>query len=59
MGEGSCWDLSGSTRASSPPLYSPPGTTLGSLVLSPTTFPVPCPVPDGASCAGHSIFTLH
>lgn len=58
-GEGSCWNLSGSTRASSPPVHSAPGPTLGSLVLSPTTAPVPNLAPEGASCAGHSISTLH
>lgn len=31
-GEGTCWDLSGSTGASSPPALSPPGPTLGSRI---------------------------
>lgn len=31
-GEGSCWDLSGSTRASSPPALSPLGPTPGSRI---------------------------
>lgn len=57
-GEGSCRDLSGSTGASSLPVHSPPGPALGSLVLSPTT-PIPSLAPDGASCTGHSISTLH